>query len=199
MPAGQRRRRKAPKPSEPRPAPGDLALVQQFVNTASAGEVPDGLATPAALGRWLIARRLLDDGVELDDAQHRRGLEVRAGLRALIVDGGGVAAAPAVQRLEPAVTPARFALRFDDAGRPVGYRAASDGVDDALGALVAVAVASRLEGSWPQLKLCARGECGRAFFDMSQSGNGRWCVLQCGNRVRAAAYRRSGRYRKSRR
>ncbi len=195
MPAGKRRRRQEPPSSEPRPAPGDLALIQQLVNTASAGEAPDSLATPPALCRWLIKRRLLDADHELDAAQHRRGLDARAGFRALILDAGGAATgAGALRRLEKATAAARFAVRFDDAGRPIGYQAASAGFDGALGALVAIAVAARLEGSWPRFKLCARGECRRAFFDTSPRRNGRWCTPQCGYRVRAAAYRRSDKY-----
>ncbi len=194
MAAAKRRRRKAPKTNEPKPAPGDLALVQELVNTMGLDGGPDALATPGEVERWLRRRGLLHAGVELGESERRRFAEVRAGLRALILDSSGHADAGVLRRLEREVTGARFGLRFDDDGRPVGYEAASGRFDDALGALVAVALAARAEGLWPSLKLCARDGCRRAFFDTSPSGTGRWCTPRCGYRVRAAAYRRSGKH-----
>ncbi len=49
---------------------------------------------------------------------------------------------------------------------PVGFGPASRSFDDALGALAGIVATARLDGRWPQLKICARGDCGRAFFDV---------------------------------
>lgn len=193
MAAARPRRRKAPKTSEPKPAPGNLALVQAFVNTASSDSGSDALATPQELGRWLSRRQLLDADVELDNNQRQRALDLRTGLRTLILDSGADVDAKDLRRLEHAA-PARFELRFDDDGRPVSFGAVSGGFDDALGALVAIAVAARSEDRWRRLKLCARSGCRRAFFDPSRGG--KWCTPRCGYQVRSAAYRRTDKYHK---
>ncbi len=184
-----RRYRKGP--VEPKPAPGELAIVQAFVNTASAGDGAEVLATPAALGRWLSRHKLLDADIELDESQRHQGLDLRAGLRAWIVDPGEATGSPTLRRIEENARRARFELRYDDAGRPTDFGPASGSFDDALGALAAIAVRAQHEDLWSRLKLCALGSCRRAFFDSGPSRTGRWCTPRCGYRVRAAAYRRA--------
>ncbi len=80
-------------------------------------------------------------------------------------------------------------MRFDYGG-PAGFGPAGRTFDEALGALAAIVAAARLEGIWPQMKLCARPGCGRAFFDTAVNYTGRWCSPQCGDRVRAERHRR---------
>src|ERR687889_376612 len=66
------------------PAPGDLALVQAFVNSNySLEEHSHGaelLGSPRGLRRWFESRELDGGAVDLDEA-----LAVREGLRALLV------------------------------------------------------------------------------------------------------------------
>ena len=197
MAASRRRKRKAAKTSEPKPAPGDLAIVQAFVNTATPGRGSDALATPEGLARWLARRRLLDEGTELGEKERRQALEARDGLRAMILDNHADVNGGDLRRLERSAEPARFGLTFDDDGRPTGFRPASGRFGDALGALVAIAAVARLRGLWALLKICARDGCRQAFFDASQSRTGKWCSARCGYRVRTAAYRRSGKFHKS--
>ncbi len=192
MATTRRRKHKASKGPAPKPAPGDLAIVQDFVNTAGTEEALDALATPEQLARWLAQRRLLDAGVELDAGQRRQALDLRASLRSLIIDSHTRANAENLLRFPKTLASARFELLYDDEGRPVDFGPASGSFDDALGALVAIAVSARRQGLWPALKLCARDGCHRAFFDTSPSHIGRWCTPRCGYRVRSAAYRRSG-------
>ncbi len=99
----------------------------------------------------------------------------------------------ALERFEAVAAAGRYALRFEG-GVPVGFGAATHGFDDALGALAGIVATARSEGLWPWLKICAESDCGRAFFDTSPNHTGRWCAPQCGERYRAAVYRRSGRY-----
>ncbi len=68
----------------PEPAPGALEQLQTFVNTAPVDGRADLLATPAALGRWLSGRGLLDAGVELSEQDLARVLEVRTAVRQLL-------------------------------------------------------------------------------------------------------------------
>lgn len=193
-----KKRRRMPRTAEPRPAPGDLALVQALVNTTSP-EQGDELTNPRRLVDWLVRHQLLDAGVELGEEGLRRTLDARRGLRALLSAemAGRKADAGVLGRLQQAAAGARAEVRFDDGG-PVGFDSASRSLDDALGTLFAAVAAARLAGQWPLLKLCAREECRRAFFDDSQSRTGKWCTARCGDRVRAAAYRRTARYRQLR-
>jgi hypothetical protein len=68
------------------PAPGELALVQDFVNTHRdrAAELQgETLVSPAALHDWLRARGLIEGPPHLDGRDLDRALAVRDGLRAL--------------------------------------------------------------------------------------------------------------------
>ncbi len=189
-----KKRRRQPRTSEPKPAPGDLAAVQAFVNTVTP-ERGDLLAGPRQLGGWMVRHGLLDAGVEPGEDDWRRALAVRAGLRASAhaTTVGKPADAEAIDRLVRAAGAASSGLRYDDAG-PAGFASAATGVGDALGMLLAAVAAARLAGQWELFKLCARKGCRRAFYDASQSRTGRWCNVRCGDRVRAAAYRRGGRF-----
>ncbi len=181
--------------SEPKPAPGDLALVQAFVNTVGP-EQGDLLANPEQLGRWLVQHDLLDAGVEPDADDWRQALDIRAGLRAS-VHATTIRRDPdaaAIDRLVRAGAAVKSGLRFDASG-PVGFASAASSVGDALGTVLAAVAAARLAGHWALFKLCARQECRRAFYDTSQSRTGKWCNVRCGDRVRASAYRRGDKYR----
>ena len=74
------------------PAPGELGLVQAFVNSHWDLEGDHGgelLHSPAALAAWLSGRGLLPDGTRLTRSDLRRALAVREGLRALLTRHGG--------------------------------------------------------------------------------------------------------------
>ncbi len=190
-PPASEKRRRMPRTSKPRPAPGDLARVQAFINTTTpAGG--DELASPRRLAEWLARWGLLDISVELGEEDLRRTRDLRAGLRSLLFAQmvGREVNASAFSRFQRAAVGVRTDVRLDDDG-PAGFASAGGSLDDALGTLLATVAAARLAGQWSLLKLCAREDCGRAFFDLSQSRTGRWCTARCGDRVRAAAYRRS--------
>ncbi len=188
--AKRSRQRKAARAAGVKPAPGALETVQAFLSTVARGKSADELATPAQLGRWLEHRGLLATGTTLDEAQLRCAHDLRRGLRALILAKTNALADPgAVEQLTAAVAGGRFTLRFE-AGVPVGFAPASRSFDDALGALAAIVVTARLEGHWPRLKICPERGCGQPFFDASQSLTGKWCSPRCGERHRAAVYRR---------
>jgi hypothetical protein len=76
-----------PQPGDRNPAPGELALVQSFINSHYDLVVEHGrdlFAAPSGLERWFAERGLLEpeDG-RLDDADVGRAIAVREGLRAL--------------------------------------------------------------------------------------------------------------------
>jgi predicted RNA-binding Zn ribbon-like protein len=164
------------------PAPGDLALVQAFINSnysldpsEKGAELLDGRE---GLERWFARRGLDGRDVALDEAR-----AVREGLRALLVakrSPDADAGADAIAHLNAIAPERRIAVRL---GRDGPHFES----DDALGLIVALAAKSMLDGTWARLKACR--ECCWAFYDHSKNGAGSWCSMKvCGGRVKQRAY-----------
>ncbi len=173
------------------PAPGELGLVQQFVNTVDIESGQDEVDDPERLAAWLAGHGLLDAGERLGPADLERAIEVREALRALLLANGGHEADPrAVDVLNRASRTARLVVRFDAGGRA---RLEPDpvGVERALGRLLAAVHDATVDGTWPRLKACSNQACQWAYYDHSKNRSGRWCTMQaCGNAAKARAYRR---------
>src|SRR3954466_7365024 len=114
-------------------APAPLRLVQRFVNSVDLENGEDELTTPAGLRDWLLERDLIEAGDTVGAADLRRALDVREGLRALLLANNGMAPdAELVERLPPAPARAGGAARprrgaCGRAGRvQAGRRAAAD-------------------------------------------------------------------------
>jgi predicted RNA-binding Zn ribbon-like protein len=194
---------KATPPSNPRsverqpgdraPAPGDLGLIQSFVNTSwdldHDGE--EELRSPRELAAWLSERRLLGSGTKLTTADLKRALDVREGLRALLfVNNGATLDEVAIERLNRALGHTALAVRFDaDAGPELTSRGRD--LDAALGSLASIVAVAQIDGSWSRLKACRGVHCGWAFYDHSRNQSGHWCSMSiCGSRSKAREYRR---------
>jgi predicted RNA-binding Zn ribbon-like protein len=174
------------------PAPAPLRLVQAFVNTLDIENSVEELTTSAALEEALTRIGALPaGGPPLHAADLRVGLEAREALRALALGNSGVAVPPeAHTTLERVARAAQLTVRFDDAGRGRLVPAA-DGVDGALGRIVAVVHETMADGTWWRLKGCPRDVCHWLFYDRSRNGSGKWCAMSvCGNRTNTKAYRR---------
>ena len=171
-------------------APEPLRIVQQFVNSADLEEGKEDLDTPAALGDWLRARDLLPSAKAPSATDHRRALEVREGLRAvLLTHNGGRCDPKAVERLEEAAGHAALRPSFP-AGEPPRLVPACQGVSGALAQLLGIVAASAADGTWARLKACADDGCKWAFYDHSKNRSGRWCSMStCGNQQKARSYR----------
>jgi len=194
---------KATPPSNPRtverqpgdraPAPGDLGLIQSFVNTSwdldHDGE--EELRSPRELAAWLSERRLLGSGTKLTTADLRRALDVREGLRALLfVNNGATLDEAAIERLNRALGRTALAVRFEaDTGPELASRGRD--LDAALGSLASIVAVAQIDGSWSRLKACRGVHCGWAFYDHSRNQSGHWCSMSiCGSRAKAREYRR---------
>jgi predicted RNA-binding Zn ribbon-like protein len=180
-------------PGDRAPAPGDLGLVQSFVNTSwdldHQGE--EELRSPRELATWLSERRLLGPGATLTSADLRRALDVREGLRALLFTNNGAERdEEAIERLNRALGPTALAVRFDaDAGPELSSRGRD--LDAALGSLASIVAVAQIDGSWSRLKACRGVHCGWAFYDHSRNQSGHWCSMSiCGSRSKAREYRR---------
>ena len=167
-------------------APGELALVQAFINSHYDLEFDHGadlFATPASLAAWL--GRHGESGQELTCSDVERAVALREGLRALAIDP--VESAP-VSELNGAAAGAALEVRFGAGGPrliPVGPTA----LDRMVGSVLAITARAIADGTWSRLKICPGENCGWAFFDGSRNLSGRWCSMRvCGGRAKARSH-----------
>jgi predicted RNA-binding Zn ribbon-like protein len=178
-------------PGGRRPAPGTLARVQAFVNTLDVEDGVDQLTDPGQLRVWLTERELLDHGERLGAADLQRAVEVREALRGLLrTNAGGGVDAEAVASLNRTARNARLLVQFAGDGR-AGLEPEPAGVEQAVARLLAIVYTAMAEGTWARLKACRNQECQWAYYDHSKNRSGHWCTMdQCGNAMKARAYRR---------
>ncbi len=195
--AGEREETAAIQPGGRAPAPGELALVQAFVNSHfSLGEDwgEDRLGTPEGLRSWLAAYDLVRRGGDAPTGRDRaRAVAVREGLRALAaINGRPRARAPAaaLADLNAAAVGAAVEIRLSASG-PRFVAHAGRELDEALGRLLALTATAMVDGTWARLKVCPGEHCGWAFYDHSRNASGRWCSMSvCGGRAKARAHYR---------
>ena len=177
--------------SRPSAAPGQLGLVQSFLNTLDRETGHDELADLAHMQSWLAAGRLISPGTEYDEADRRRMVDVRSSLHNLVAAHGGTGLQRrAVTTLNEAARRVRLGVRLHPED---GFRLMAEGVgiDRPIGELLISVTASMAAGSWNRLKVCANDVCQQAFYDASRNRSGRWCSMAtCGNRAKGSAYRR---------
>jgi len=175
---------------ERKEAPGELELVRNFVNTLDVEDDEEDLGSLEQLRDWLVKRELMDAGEQVSDGDLRRALDVREGLRAiLLANNGSPYDKGAVERLDRAASRAGLRLRFHPGGC-AEFEPDATGVDGALARLLAIVAEARVEGEWERLKACADHGCQWAFYDKSKNRSKKWCRMEvCGNVAKARSYR----------
>jgi predicted RNA-binding Zn ribbon-like protein len=180
-------------PGDRAPAPGDLALVQSFVNTRwdLDHDLEEQLRTPSELAAWLDECRLLRPRAKLTPADLKRALDVREGLRALLfVNNGASRDDGAIEGLNRALGRTTLAVRFGAEGTPELMSRGRE-LDVALGSLATIVAVAQIDGTWSRLKACRGVHCGWVFYDHSRNQSGSWCSMgTCGSRSKAREYRR---------
>jgi predicted RNA-binding Zn ribbon-like protein len=176
------------------PAPGQLALVQAFINSHYSLENDRGAelwASPASLQRWLRGRGLISSNARIGAPERHRALMAREALRALAARGRASGARERVlDDLNAACAGASVELRFDDGGARF-VRGGGGTFSDALGLVMGITAGSMIDGHWDRMKICPGVHCGWAFYDASRNGTGRWCSMSvCGGRAKARAHYR---------
>jgi predicted RNA-binding Zn ribbon-like protein len=183
----------ARQPGDKAPAPGELALVQSFVNTRwdLNHDLEEQFRNPSDLAAWLAEHGLLVPRTKLTTADLERALDVREGLRALLfVHNGADRDDGAVERLNRAIGGTTLAVRFGADGTPELASRGSE-LDEALGSLASFVAVAQIDGTWSRLKACRGVHCGWAFYDHSRNQSGHWCSMSvCGSRSKAREYRR---------
>lgn len=172
-------------------APGELALVQAFLNTEDGVRGIDELANATALAGWLIQRRLVPPGFVADGGDVQRVREVRDALRTVIrARARGRSAEAAAARLNRLAQEGGVRVFFAADGG-LSFAAVSDGLGGALGQIFAALAQGQAAGQLERFKICDGPKCGRAYFDTSPGVTARWCSMKiCGNRAKARAFRR---------
>ena len=99
--------------SEAKAAPEPLYLVQRFVNSVDLETGEDELQTPEALRDWFAERGLLGGDDRVTAADLKRAIDVREGLRAVLLQNNGLPLdEELVERLDRAVGRASVRVRF---------------------------------------------------------------------------------------
>lgn len=172
------------------PAPGELELVRQFVNTIDWEDGADDLSAPSALRDWLAERGLIDADEPASEADLRLAVEVREALRSLLLANNGAEAdQDAIDTLNSAARVGPVLVRFGDDGAGA-LAPAGSGVPAGLGSLLGIVFRSMSDGSFERLKACPAHDCMWAFYDYSRNRSKQWCTMDvCGNRAKARSYR----------
>jgi len=177
---------------EPKPAPGALALVQDFVNTRNYLQGGDLLGDSEEATRRLGERGLLEEGESIGEAGRRRLIDFREALRVLLLANNDAAEpGPGVEVLNDFAVSTALRVCFEADGRPTLGPVVADGsAERVMARLLAEAFRAEAEGRWGRLKACRNPGCRWAFYDASKNGMGRWCNMQvCGARHKMRRYR----------
>jgi len=184
-----------------KPAPGELELVRQFVNTLEIdGETrSEDLRTPLLLQKWLRKHGLLPPSATLNEGDLRRALELRESLRGILLAHNGVPVGrEPFEAFDRLTAEARLAVRIAGDGS-ARLEPAGSGLEGAIARIAAIVYQSGVEETWPRLKACAADDCHWAFYDASKNHSGNWCDMSsCGNRAKVRAYRQRTRARRGR-
>ncbi|MGW2405488.1 CGNR zinc finger domain-containing protein [Streptomyces sp. NPDC001739] len=149
-------------------------------------EPTDLLAAPADLARWVAACDELPDRVSVDATTFESALSLREAIYQLALD----------RVLDRPFDPGSLDIVNAAAAGPVPTIKLSDAGLQVSGDLVAVlshlarSGIAVLADSHACLKECGRTGCTRIYLDRSRGARRTWCGMdECGNRVKAAAYR----------
>ena len=144
------------------------------------------LAGPADLERWLDAATALPGDVSVTQDAFRQAISLREAVYQLATDrlAGRGFDRRALDVVNGLARGAGLTVQLSDTGiRRTGT------IDAVLAELARDAVAV-LADREAQLKECGRPACTRLYLDRSRGARRTWCGMdECGNRVKAAAYR----------
>lgn len=171
------------------PAPGGLALVQDFLNTAGIeGYGPDLLAdstladhwVAGAVRAWSAARGLDAQPPPLADADLSKLRALRETIARLVTGQAptGRGTGPVAASLTLSET---GEVRLEPAG--AGWRWLAS-------ALWGEVLLSQQDGTWRRIKRCHNPHCASTFYDRSKNNSGVWHdVKSCGNAANLRASR----------
>ena len=130
-------------------APGDLELVRDFVNSLDFLPDTDELDDPASLASWLIEHRLVATLPTLTDEDLARARSLRSAAAFLLTNAGFPLPAEAAEAFDDAVGSVRLRTRAAEAGRVELRPAEAEGLEHAIGQLVATVFVAQQDGTCP--------------------------------------------------
>ena len=173
------------------PAPGDLVVLQRFLNLHEHDAEGVEHDPPLEMVRtYLVDGGLLSPKERFTETERETYLELRRALRALILTNEGEPLSPAdAQVIDRLGVEAELHPHFH-AERAPTLEPRGEGVAAAFGQIVAIAFVAAFDGTFAHLKTCASEDCRAVFFDRSKNHSGRWCSMEiCGNRAKVRAWR----------
>lgn len=177
-------------PGQREPAPGELRVVQRFLNTKNLETGQDELATTEAARRWLIREKLAEADRPVREWERQELVTLREALRDLAgANAGKALPGGSAAVLDRAAGRVRLAMRLGRNGR---YRLVpeGEGMDRPISEVLVRVLNGMSDSSWLRLKACARAECRHVFYDGSRNRSGVWCSMAtCGNKEKGATYR----------
>jgi predicted RNA-binding Zn ribbon-like protein len=171
-------------------APGQLLLVQQFVNTLDVETGADELGDAARCAEWLVDAGLLAKEASSTAADASGVVALREALRDLLcANAGGPLDGSGLRRLNDLSARLPLAVSFQSR-ESSSLLPVEPGVGGALAVLLGIVHTAMADGSWDRLKACREDTCRWVFYDQSRNRSSAWCSMAvCGNRAKARAYR----------
>lgn len=164
------------------PAPGNLVLVEGFLNTYAGEFGVEEFATSEGTEAWLKSVNLWTGTKKLSASQAQKIIGFRDALRMWILDR------ETNHPINELVQAIPFHVAFDSQGE-IGFRWKGDAGDQVLGSLIEVILQSQKDGTWGRFKCCELPTCGSAYYDSTRSRTKRWCSMKtCGSRHKAREY-----------
>lgn len=171
------------------PAPEELELIRQFVNTNDYESAEEQLTSPVALATWLAERGLLGAEQRLTDRDLQTALTFRDALRSVLVANAGHGEQRAARRNLDHLA-SHYPLRMRINGEVRLEPSRGRGVTPAIARMLGTIYHAMTVGTWERLKICSNDECQWAYYDHSRNRSGAWCTMAvCGNRMKGRAFR----------
>lgn len=174
-----------------KPAPGELIILQGFVNTLDIEKRIDEIGTVKLLKSWLIRHGFHHPDIKLSSKDLNTALSFREAIRSLLLaNNGKKAQSSLINQINDLVSQFKLVIRFDTDGR-LSLLPSNRGLCGVCEQILAILVKSIGDGTWYRMKACNEPNCKWAFFDNSKNHSGRWCTMSvCGSRDKARAYRK---------
>ena len=164
------------------PAPGNLILLEGFLNTCHIEMGFEDFETANSTEKWLRSVDLWSGTKKITSLETQRIIKFRSALRAWILDK------ECFQPLNELITEISFQAEFSSKGE-ISFQSLGDGHHHVLGTLIGIILESQKDGTWDRLKCCDLPTCGWAFYDSTRSRTKRWCSMKtCGSRHKAREY-----------
>lgn len=170
-----------------RQAPGELARLETFCNSARYLYAEDAFESPAAATTWLVEHEFVGASFELSEPGLRLIVQLRETIRAHLAGTDGAQSAATLTRLaEPLLAGPEWA----DTGQPHLRSRAGGPEQELLASVLGTVFTAGIRGELGRLKPCQAPECRWVFYDRSPRGNSIWCSMQiCGARHKMRTYR----------